>query len=142
MVFSSNFYSRAVLDSITGQIWPAGRLLRTPGLTFRALALRQTNSRVVGSCFALTKGQCSKREVRMHHPRTTYYVTSVRVKSSGVHRVKLSCVRVKSSGVHRVKLSCVRVKSSGVHRVKLSCVRVKSSGIHKVKLSGVRVKLS
>ena len=32
MVFPSNFYSRAVLDSITGQIWPAGRLLRTPAL--------------------------------------------------------------------------------------------------------------
>ena len=32
--FFSNFYSRAVLDSITAQIWPAGRLLTTPALTY------------------------------------------------------------------------------------------------------------
>ena len=29
-IFRSNFYSRAVLGCIGGQIWPADRLLRTP----------------------------------------------------------------------------------------------------------------
>ena len=34
--FRSNFYSQAVLDSITNHIWPAGRLLRTPAIYYEA----------------------------------------------------------------------------------------------------------
>ena len=46
-IFRLNFYSRAVLDSITGQIWPAGPLLRTPVLDILVL---QQNSFIHEFC--------------------------------------------------------------------------------------------